>query len=184
METTEPILIDGSRTLGIVPDLEMVATHVPTSYDPNSKEMPVKWKIKIKRGRSEMETDYATGIGHVVGYDKLIGPKTSIHNTNRLSELLRTGRGENRVTLSMAGNGDKPLSLRTPSLDDVMYCLTSDADAIDYPNFEDWADMLGYEADSRSAEKIYRACLEIGLKLRSMLGDEKLRQLRDNFQDF
>jgi hypothetical protein len=177
METTEPILVDGSRTLGIVPDLEMVATHVPTSYDPNSEEMPVKWKIKIKRGRSEMETDYSTGIGHVVGYYKLIGLKTSIHNTRSVAELLWTGKK------TMVDPG-KFISLKTPTLDDVMHCLISDADTIDYPNFEDWANCFGYEADSRSAEKIYRACLEIGLKLRSMLGDEKLRQLRDNFQDF
>jgi hypothetical protein len=47
-----------------------------------------------------------------------------------------------------------------------------------------WADTYGYDKDSRSGEKIYRACLEIGLKLRAMIGDQNITKLRDLFQDY
>ena len=52
-----------------------------------------------------------------------------------------------------------------------------------YP-IEGWAADLGYDTDSRSAEQTYRACLEIGLKMRNGLGDAQLRALRGIYQDY
>jgi hypothetical protein len=59
-----------------------------------------------------------------------------------------------------------------------------DADAIDHATFADWASDFGYETDSRQAERIYKQCLEIGLKLRAMLGDSTLSELREAAQDY
>jgi hypothetical protein len=59
-----------------------------------------------------------------------------------------------------------------------------DSEVIDHPNFESWASEIGYDADSRKAESIYRACLEIALKLRSALGDRGLKELREACQDY
>lgn len=86
------------------------------------------------------------------------------------------------------GNADfKPKRDRKPILPDtldVIYSLNSDADALNYASFEDWADSFGYDADSRSAEATYRACLEIGLKLRAALGGAGLERLNVIFQDY
>ena len=59
-----------------------------------------------------------------------------------------------------------------------------DADVLDYPTFEEWADTFGYDCDSRSAEKTYRDCLEIALKMRAIFGEADLTKLRDTFQDY
>jgi hypothetical protein len=71
-----------------------------------------------------------------------------------------------------------------PKCDDVIYSLLMDVDAIDHPTFEQWADCVGYDKDSRKAESIYRACIETGLKLRAALGDKALADLREKFADY
>jgi hypothetical protein len=78
-----------------------------------------------------------------------------------------------------SGNRVKP-----PEFRDVMHSLLLDAMALDYGSFQDWANDHGYDSDSRSAEAVYRSCLDHGLKLRSMIGDEKLAALHDLFQGY
>lgn len=51
-----------------------------------------------------------------------------------------------------------------PSYDDVMYALTCDAEALNL-SFEDWATELGYDPDSREAERVYNACCANARKL-------------------
>ena len=43
---------------------------------------------------------------------------------------------------------------------------------------------LGYDPDSRKAEGIYRACLELALKLRNGLGEKLLAELREAVADY
>jgi hypothetical protein len=59
-----------------------------------------------------------------------------------------------------------------------MQSLVRDADALHSAGFDDWAADYGYDTDSRKAESIYRACLEIGQKLRAGLGQALLDELR------
>jgi hypothetical protein len=74
--------------------------------------------------------------------------------------------------------------LPKPKFTDVMSSLLLDSEAIDYANFEEWADSIGYEVDSRTAERMYKACLEIGLRLRRLVGDAAMKELRELFQDY
>ena len=60
-----------------------------------------------------------------------------------------------------------------PTLDEVLDCLASDASMVDNArNFEDFASGLGYDPDSRKAEKTYRACQKQAKALKEFLGDE------------
>lgn len=74
--------------------------------------------------------------------------------------------------------------LTAPKITDVLYSLVSDSDVLNYSDFEDWASDFGYDHDSRSAEKVYQACLKTALQLRNMLGDATLQQLNELFQDY
>jgi len=48
-----------------------------------------------------------------------------------------------------------------PTLCDVVYCLLCDAQSVAYgETFEDWASDLGYDEDSRTAERVYNQCRE------------------------
>lgn len=79
--------------------------------------------------------------------------------------------------------GGRPYESRDPiappTVVDVLSALCMDSDVIDYPRFEDWAENLGFDPDSRSAEKTYRECLETALVLRAAIGDAALSELRE-----
>jgi hypothetical protein len=60
-----------------------------------------------------------------------------------------------------------------PTAADVLYCLCLDASSVDTTSgFEDWCRDLGYDTDSRRAEKTYRACERIAVRLHAFLGDD------------
>lgn len=60
-----------------------------------------------------------------------------------------------------------------PNASDVLTCLLDDALSVDVANgFDDWARDLGYDPDSRKAERIYRAFKRVSRRLRRFLGDD------------
>jgi len=57
-----------------------------------------------------------------------------------------------------------------PKVENLLDCLANDAQTVeDSKSFEDWAFMLGYDPDSRSAEKTYKACERNANDLRKFL---------------
>lgn len=129
----------------------------------------LNWRVTVKRhGDDILSCDYSAGIGHVPSY-KYYG----MADLGKAVEFeLEHGRE--------AKSGKPIMSDAT----DVLASLVIDSGAIDSADFEEWANDLGYDTDSRKAEAIYRACLEIGLKLRVELGDDGLQRLREAFQDY
>jgi hypothetical protein len=64
-------------------------------------------------------------------------------------------------------------SIKEPTAADVLHCLISDAQSVGFSNgFEDWATSLGYDPDSRKAEKIYNDCVASSTKVRKLLGKD------------
>ena len=60
-----------------------------------------------------------------------------------------------------------------PSAFEVLSCLASDAASIENArSFEDWAADLGWDADSRKAEKCFKACEHSAKRLKAFLGDD------------
>ena len=67
---------------------------------------------------------------------------------------------------------------KPPTIAEVLECLQMDASMLDQASdFEDWAADLGYDADSRSAETIYKGCVEQTTRFKEFLGE-------DLFNDF
>ncbi len=65
-----------------------------------------------------------------------------------------------------------------PRAEEVLSCLADDSSYLDLP-FSEWARDLGYDPDSRKAEKIYRACERGAEKLKRFLGEELYQELMD-----
>jgi hypothetical protein len=64
------------------------------------------------------------------------------------------------------------VALGEPTARDVLEALLSDAATIENAqDFEDWAANLGFDSDSRCAEKTYQAADEQTTKLKRFLGD-------------
>lgn len=64
-----------------------------------------------------------------------------------------------------------------PTLPDVLDCLVSDAEYVDRA-FEEFCADLGYDEDSRTAERVYQACVRTGRALRRLFTLAELETLR------
>lgn len=59
-----------------------------------------------------------------------------------------------------------------PTAAGVLYCLLSDTASVDNArSFEEWANDLGYDTDSRKAEALFRSCEEQAVEVHDFLGD-------------
>lgn len=76
-------------------------------------------------------------------------------------------RARSMTILFHTGKGIK----RDPTVADVLSCLISDASGSDQ-SFADWCGDLGYDTDSRSAERVYKDCQREARRLRRFLGDD------------
>lgn len=66
----------------------------------------------------------------------------------------------------------------SPTAADVLSCLVSDAASVEYEgSFEGWAESLGYDPDSRKAERVYEACQRIREDVQALFPDHDLFDL-------
>jgi len=65
---------------------------------------------------------------------------------------------------------------KEPKAEDILDCLASDSSGVNQ-DFEDWAADLGYDSDSRKAERTYRVCIEQARKLELFLNYEQYEEL-------
>lgn len=166
--------------------IEYSATFVPQSQSRNANEArpTINWRVKLTKNGHTLETDFMQGCGHLPHYSHAFS-RVAVYAA-AVREACETGKSrliphKNGYDACQAARPFPSKPLPPPALVDVLYSLVSDSDAIEYPTFEEWADNYGYDTDSRSAEKTYRACLEIGLKLRHMLD---LDAAREAFEDY
>lgn len=93
--------------------------------------------------------------------------------------LLKRGGKEMTVYYSMG-----PAHTGTPNYIDVFNSLLTDTSNIEGADFEEWAENLGWDSDSRKAERAFKACQETLLNLRQLFGESELEDLREIFADY
>lgn len=71
-----------------------------------------------------------------------------------------------------------PSTAIKPTAYDILACLSGSIDA-HCQDFEDWANDLGYDPDSRKAEKVYNAVCAESRALSRMFSDSELDVLRE-----
>ena len=88
-------------------------------------------------------------------------------NANHWRVVLKMGRRQLTVPFSTGS------ALSEPDAADVLDCLASDAGSIEYVSgFEEWANELGFDPDSRKAERTFEVSRRQSLALKRFLGDE------------
>jgi len=164
---------------------------VPWSKSRNAKTNPkqsdysLNWRVTLERdGRAILTTDYSAGIGHCPSQKR--AKRHSGGYTDREWEAIvsecETGKATLRpIAYGVRPNHKKPLM---PDEINVMYSLLMDSTVLGYNNYEDWALDTGYDPDSRAGVAMYRACLEIALRIRNCLGETALADLQAAFQDY
>ena len=65
---------------------------------------------------------------------------------------------------------------KAPLAKDVMNCLISDSSSVQGRSFEDWASDMGYDTDSRKAERTYDIIVRQSKNLKLFLGKETLSE--------
>lgn len=139
----------------------------------------INWKATLKHnGREILRTDYSQGLGHA--------PAMKAKVKANVNQIMRENAAREEIESGMVCKwdfGDRPFSTRKPlprpSVADLVSSLAMDSDVLDHACFDDWAESLGYDTDSRKAESIYRATLEHALALRNSIGNANLVQLQE-----
>ena len=92
-----------------------------------------------------------------------------------------TGTGLRKKPKSFSRNA-KPEAV-TPPAASVLYCLLSDASAVDM-NHHDWCDTFGYDRDSRKALQIYTTCLEQSERLLQIFPRPLIDELEELLSEY
>lgn len=165
------------------------------SSNKNEKHKSLNWRVTLQKGgRDIITTDYSAGTAHCPAHKlslRAAGGRDSIMRDGMITWECENGfaarafdHANNPQGYTVRELNPKSRSPIAPNALDVIHSLVMDSDVLESSGFEDWASNFGYDTDSRSAETIYRACLEIALKLRNGLGEKALAELREAFQDY
>ena len=126
------------------------------------------WSVTITRNGGVFQTEYTQGCHfrhHRV-------------NGHPIQPLALSGR----MTVAQAAKNKQTIP-DEPTLADVMSSLVWDAQSVaDGQTFEDFADEMGYDTDSREAERVYNGCRDEYFGLIRLAGD--LDELSQMFQDY
>jgi len=165
--------------------LSMTAKFVPTQQPAAEVPHPqLHWACTLTRGRRSMTANYHQGVGHVQGYQQDYERSPYIRACKQTAYRMTCEDGRlykyDASIDSYRSIGKQP----APDLIDVLYCLIMDSDVLEQGGFEEWAADCGYDPDSRKVEQTYRLCVEQSLKLRALIGQEGLEQLRGAYQDY
>jgi hypothetical protein len=160
----------------------MDCVHIPTDMDSKTEDgwgPFLEWGVHVfYKQKLVVAMPYRAGIAHIPGYAEYFKGRQAKTDEDfrRLNKILKSGKGD----LCQPHN---QMEIR-PELKEVLYSLVSDGDAVNYGDFESWAENYGYDTDSRRAENIYKKCLLIGRALVSALGTEGYEQLCTAYQDY
>lgn len=67
---------------------------------------------------------------------------------------------------------------------DVVFSLLSDIRDVEDREFEDWAGDMGFDPDSRKAERVFEACRETLANMRNLFTDLEMEDLQTLFEDY
>lgn len=175
-ETKREATIKG---LGLTVDSEFVPWSKSRNFHEgaNQKDLSLNWRVTLRRnGREILTTDYSAGIAHCPAYEQ----RPTIYVDNRIRTECENGFAV-QPNSEYTVNHNKPIQ---PDTHNVIYSLLTDSDVIDHQDFESWAKELGFDPDSRKAEKTYNDCMKIALKFRSRFTSDEINGLREAFQDY
>ena len=163
--------------------LSIRSKFIPFSQSRNAKPNPrlsdrsLNWEVTLVRdGHDILTTFYSVGIAHCPSYKQ---HRMTVLEAEKV--VFETEQGRRALGDGHAIYGQKRIE---PSAADVIYSLVLECDVLNSNTFEEWAVDFGYDPDSRKGEAIYRACLEIALKIRNGLGEAALEELSQAALDY
>lgn len=165
--------------------LRITANFVPFSVSRNrdEKHPSLNWLVTLWFvDKPIITTDFMMGSGHCPSRklklnEKHSGAKERLHERYAALEC-ETGK----VVKSIYHNYGRGIPIQ-PDIDSFLSCMLMDMDVMEYYTFEDWANSMGYEEDSRKAEAIYNACRKQASEL-SKLPKSVIEELRKAYENY
>lgn len=147
--------------------LTVTFTEVPTRTDGSSHWMKGSKHFLVIMKTAEQNPavctiNYSVGPGIVESFaltklGGVVGPKDNPYRKGTVAYV---------EALQRASKGFEP------DVVELLECLQGDFNVLNEECFEDWAENLGYDTDSRAAEKTYNACVKQARDFRSVVGRE------------
>ena len=144
---------------------------IPWTQSRNSEEKypSLNWVITLIKNKKEfLATDYMAGMAHCPSFKMF---RTTVDELEAIKRECQTGKTKFFKDIK-------------PNLTGFISSICSDAETINYPDYESWARDVGYDPDSRTGEAIYRQCLEIALKLRNAIGEDGIEKLKEACKNY
>ena len=142
------------------------------------------WKVSLRKigkfhDEGTITTDYRMGIAH----QKWDAKATDLPPGEKPGQPVGQRCLGRSITLHAEACLKRWSRPTAPTADEVLDSLRSDAESVENcPLFEDWAGDMGYDTDSRKAERAFRACQEVRGKLMKLLGREAYDDLLANVE--
>lgn len=156
-------IADALNGLGITTSAVFVPHKTRAGEQPH-----LRWSVSVRRNGEEFHrVDYSQGAAFAPSYTQKFGPGLTVAVV-RECETGYTERGT---------------PVKQPKTADVVHCLLMDASGTE-GGFESWAADLGYDSDSRGAERIYNACRAVSVVLNRTFTADELAQLQEAFADY
>ena len=135
------------------------------------------WLVLFRppNGGATETVDYYTGLGH----RKSLAERLRKRHKN----ILASDPGDWEDLKAYRGYVESDTRPVAPKLDDVLHSLSMDASAFGM-SFEDWAEELGYDTDSRLAFATYEECQKSAKRLIRITGERDLGKLAEAFADY
>lgn len=172
--------------------ISMDCVNIPERKDTDGFKDSIHWAIKLTAGSYTTETEYSEGIGHFVNtrhhlYNKIImeNPLADFKAGKPLKIHVSAPGGISQKEWESFWIKDRfnfaKGKATPPKLEDILYALTMDSDAINY-SFDEWCSNYGYDTDSRKALATWHKCTDTYRKLRAL--GFTLEELQEYFRDY
>lgn len=163
--------------------LTMTATQIPVRTDKMMDEDPkhpmYHWLCTFSdKEKRTYALAFSCGAAHVekIPFEKLGFYRGGM--TRKDWEQLPAPHTRTSISIAQEQWQKSVFRPKPPTIDTVLDCIGSDCSSIvNSHNFEDWASDLGYETDSRKAERIYEAVMDQYRAVRTFLGHAALNTL-------
>lgn len=134
-----------------------------------------KWKVTLKYAGKAHTLNFRNGLAHV-GYRAATGSKVmsggeyrNVYEWRQLTWGQYQKWKNNNFSLGFA----RPIKPIPPTMETVLYCLALDSNCyLNTPLWPDFASEFGYDKDSISHRKVWRACGKCAGKMKKLLGNE------------
>lgn len=140
------------------------------------------WRVTFTAANGkQFSTDFKTGIGHRIELASFSG--FSKHDKKFIAEVKAVTYLE-KVTFETGATG-KRFAMRAvvPTQANVLYCLLSDMQCVEY-GYGDFCANLGYDEDSRKALETFLSCDKIGSELKQFFSRETIETLQTMLEDY